>query len=283
VNDRSQWFVSTEWLAAHLNDPDVVVIDGSWHLPTSGRSGRADYDAAHIPGAIFFDIDTIADTGNPLPHMLPTEEKFAADVGALGIDAAQRIVIYDSAGLSSAPRVWWTFRIMGAPDVVILDGGLPKWTAEKRPVEAKPASRPPRRFHAHLDSRAAKTMEQVRTGLAGNAFQVVDARPAARFRGEAPEPRAWVKTGRMPGSLNLPSSDLIEDGRLKDADSIRRLFDAAGVDLTKPIVTSCGSGVNAATLSLALDVIGIPVERTALYDGSWTEWGARSDTEIATG
>jgi thiosulfate/3-mercaptopyruvate sulfurtransferase len=283
VSDRGRWFVSTEWLADHLDDPNVVIIDGSWHLPTSGRSGRSDYDAAHIPGAIFFDIDAVADTDNPLPHMLPTAEKFAAEVGALGIDETQRIVIYDSAGLSSAPRVWWTFRIMGARDVVILEGGLPKWLAEKRPVDAKPVRRPPRRFHARLDARAAKSMDEVREGLAAHTFQVVDARPAARFRGAAPEPRSWVKTGRIPGSLNLPSSDLIDDGRLKDAAAIRRLFEDAGVDLTRPIVTSCGSGVNAAALSLALDVIGVPVDKTGLYDGSWTEWGARSDTEIATG
>jgi thiosulfate/3-mercaptopyruvate sulfurtransferase len=283
VSDRGRWFVSTEWLADHLDDPSVVIIDGSWHLPTSGRSGRSDYDAAHIPGAIFFDIDAVADTDNPLPHMLPTAEKFAAEAGALGIDEAQRIVIYDSAGLSAAPRVWWTFRIMGARDVVILEGGLPKWRAENRPVDAKPVRRAPRRFHARLDARAAKSMDEVREGLAARAFQVVDARPAARFRGAAPEPRSWVKTGRIPGSLNLPSSDLIEDGRLKDAAAIRRLFEDAGVDLARPIVTSCGSGVNAAALSLALDVIGVPIDRTGLYDGSWTEWGARSDTEIATG
>jgi thiosulfate/3-mercaptopyruvate sulfurtransferase len=280
VNDRSEWFVTTDWLERHLADPDVVIIDGSWHLATTGRDARAEYDAAHIPGAVFFDIDAVADTSNPLPHMLPTSEVFAEAAGALGIDNAQKIVVYDSVGLGSAPRVWWTFKIMGASDVVILDGGLPKWRVEERPVDANPVSRPARRFHAHLDPVVVRNLEQVRAGT-GTAFQLVDARPAARFRGEAPEPRSWVKTGRVPGSKNVPSTELVADGRLKDTDALRKAFATAGVDLTKPIVTSCGSGVNAATLSLALDVLG--VKDTALYDGSWTEWGARDDVPIATG
>ena len=279
MTDRSHWFVSTDWLAEHLDDPDVVIVDGSWHL--AGRNGREEYVAAHIPGAVFFDIDAIADTSNPLPHMLPSAAVFAAAVGGLGIDEQQKIVVYDSAGLSSAPRLWWTFKVMGAADVVILDGGLPKWTAEGRAVERTPVARPARKFAARFDPASVRDLAQVRDGIAGAAFQLVDARPAARFRGEAPEPRPWVKTGRIPGSLNVPSSDLIADGRLKDADSLRRAFAQADVDLAKPIVTSCGSGVNAATLSLALDILG--VRGTALYDGSWTEWGARDDTPIAVG
>ena len=213
--------------------------------------------------------------------MLPTAEKFAAAVGALGIDEKQKIVVYDGVGLSSAPRVWWTFKVMGAQDVVILDGGLPKWRSEGKPVESTAVTRSPRRFSARFDPAVVRDLEQVRAGIATGAFQLVDARPAARFLGEAPEPRPWVKTGRIPGSRNVPSSDLVADGRLKDADTLRHLFIAAGVDLTKPIVTSCGSGVNATTLSLALDVLG--VKNTAVYDGSWTEWGARDDTPIATG
>lgn len=279
MTDRARWFVSTEWLAQHLDDAGVVVIDGSWHL--AGRNARAEYDAAHIPGAVFFDIDTIADTANPLPHMLPTPEFFAAAVGGLGIDEKQKIVVYDSVGLSSAPRVWWTFKEMGARDVVILDGGLPKWIAEGRPVTAAKTMRAARTFRTHFDSNAVRDLAGVRDGVKHRSFQLVDARPAARFRGEAPEPRAWVKTGRIPGSLNVPSTDLIADGRLKDDEALRAAFAAGGVDLARPIVTSCGSGVNAAALSLALDVLG--VKRTALYDGSWTEWGAREDTEIATG
>jgi thiosulfate/3-mercaptopyruvate sulfurtransferase len=213
--------------------------------------------------------------------MLPAEEIFAAAVGALGIDAEQKIVVYDGLGLSSAPRVWWTFKIMGAGEVVILDGGLPKWIIEDRPVETELVERPARRFLTKFDPSVVVDLARVRDGVAAGDFQVIDARPAARFRGEAPEPRAWVKTGRIPGSVNVPSTDLVVDGRLKDAKSLARIFARAGVDLTKPIVTSCGSGVNAATLSLALDVLG--VGNSALYDGSWTEWGARDDTPIAVG
>ena len=277
--DRSRWFVSTEWLAAHLADPHVVVVDGSWHLATTGRNARAEYDAAHIPGAVFFDIDAIADKTNPLPHMLPTAEQFSRDVGALGVGDADRVVVYDTLGLFSAPRVWWTFKVMGARDVVILEGGLPKWRAEGRPVSSDPVSRAPATFNATFDPSAVRDLAQVRANLDRPAFQLVDARPAPRFRGEAPEPRSWVKSGRIPHSLNVPSGDVIADGRLKDAAGLRAAFASAGVDLAKPIVTSCGSGVNAAILSLALDTLG--VRDTALYDGSWTEWGARDDTPIA--
>jgi thiosulfate/3-mercaptopyruvate sulfurtransferase len=281
LTDRGHWFVSTDWLVEHLSDPDVVVVDGTWHLATTGRRGLVEYRAAHVPGAVFFDIDAIADTVDPLPHMLPTAEKFAAAVGPLGIDEKQKVVVYDGVGLSSAPRVWWTFKVMGAQDAVILDGGLPKWRSEGRPVESGAFTRPPRAFSATFDPAVVRDLEQVRAGLASGAFQLIDARPSARFLGEAPEPRPWVKTGRIPGSHNVPSSDLVADGRLKDADALRRLFNAAGVDLTRPIVTSCGSGVNATTLTLALDVLG--VKNTAVYDGSWTEWGARDDTPIAVG
>ena len=279
MTDRSRWFASTDWLATHLGDPGIAIVDGSWHL--AGRDARKEYDAQHIPGAVFFDIDAIADTSNPLPHMLPSAEAFAAAVGALGIDEKQKIVVYDSVGLSSAPRVWWTFRVMGARDVVILDGGLPKWLAEGRPVDAEPVRRAPRTFDPSYDARVVHDLARVRSGVESGAVQLVDARPAARFRGEAPEPRSWVKSGRIPGSLSVPSTELIADGRLKDAAALRAAFDAGGVDLAKPIVTSCGSGVNAATLNLALDILGVP--KAGLYDGSWTEWGARDDTPIATG
>lgn len=281
MSARSRWFASTAWLAEHLDDPDIVVVDGSWHLPGSGRDGRREYDEAHIPGAVFFDIDAVADTANPLPHMLPTVDAFAAAVGVLGIDEKQKIIVYDSVGLSSAPRVWWTFKIMGAEEVVILDGGLPKWLSECRPVDDDRVKRAPRVFHAQFDPAVVLDMANVSDGLAAGAFQLVDARPRARFLGEAPEPRSWVKSGRIPGSLSLPSSDLIADGLMTDPAAISALFATANVDVEKPIVTSCGSGVNAATLNLALAMIG--VENTGLYDGSWTEWGARDDMPIEIG
>jgi thiosulfate/3-mercaptopyruvate sulfurtransferase len=281
--DRSKWFASTDWLADHLDDPDVIVVDGSWHLPTGGRDAQKEYREAHIPGAVFFDIDAIADRSNPLPHMLPTEEVFAEAVGALGIDESRKIVVYDSLGLSSAPRVWWTFKIMGAKDVVILEGGLPKWLAEGRPVLGGIVNKPSRRFNAKLDTTSVRNLNEVRDGVASGALQLVDARPLARFLGEAPEPRSWVKSGRIPGSINLPSTDIVIDGILQAPETIRNAFETAGVDLDGPIVTSCGSGVNAAVLTLALETIGVEVDRSAIYDGSWTEWGGRDDTEIVTG
>lgn len=278
--DRSRWLITTDWLAAHLDDPNLVIIDGSWFLPGSGRDARQEYAAAHIPGAVFFDIDAIADTSNPLPHMLPSPADFAAAVGALGIGNGDKIVAYDSLGLFSSPRVWWTFRIMGHADAVVLDGGLPRWKAEGRRLDDRPVSRPPREYSARFDADAVRDMAAVRDGVAAQTFQLVDARPAARFRGEAPEPRSWVRTGRVPGSYNVPASDLLTDGQLKGPEAIRQAFVAGGVDLARPIVTSCGSGVNAAILTLALETIGVG---SALYDGSWTEWGGREDMPVATG
>jgi thiosulfate/3-mercaptopyruvate sulfurtransferase len=265
--------VSTEWLASRVGRPGVAVIDASWYLPAMKRDGRAEYAAAHIPGAVFFDIDAVSDHSTDLPHMLPTEAQFAAAMGALGVSQDKEIVVYDGAGLFSAPRVWWTLRAFGARNVSVLDGGLPKWRAEGRPIGSGAPSPSPASFAARLDTTAVASFADVQAALAARSFQVADARPAARFRGEAPEPRAGVPSGHMPGALSLPASDLIADGRLKAPDALLAEFAKAGVDPNAPLITSCGSGVSAAIINLALAASGKPPAR--LYDGSWAEWTAK--------
>jgi len=285
VNDNapkpSRWLVSSAWLAARLRDPDVAFIDGSYHLPTVQRDARAEHRAAHIPGAVFFDIEEIADHSSDLPHMLPSAEGFAEAAGSLGISDLTKIVVYDSLGLFSAARVWWTFRVFGAAHVFILDGGLPKWIAEGRPVESGEVVREPHKFTARKNEQAIKAAADVQQALRGGAPQIVDARSAERFRGEGPEPRPGVRSGHMPGARNVPYASLVENGRLVSTDRIGAAFAAGGVDLNKPIVTSCGSGVTAAILWLALDALGR--EPAGLYDGSWVEWGSRKDLPVATG
>ena len=277
----NRWLKSTDWLAEHLRDRNVAVVDASMFLPTQKRDAHAEYRAGHIPGAVFFDIDAISDHSTELPHMLPGAAQFGKAVGTLGIGNGDTVVVYDSLGLYSAARVWWTFRIFGATNVYILDGGLPKWKAENRPLETGDTKRAAKEFHAEMNVAPVAMLADVRMALTDESAQVVDARSAERFAGKAPEPRPGLRSGHMPGSFNVPFGGVLQDGRLASQARIEEAFTSAGVDLDKPIITSCGSGVTAAILTLALESIGRPPK--GLYDGSWSEWGSRPDLPIERG
>lgn len=281
TEDKSRFVVSADWVEKQLGAPGFRVVDASWYLPAQNRNAAEEYAAGHIPGAVFFDQDVIADHSSGLPHTIPSEQVFAEAAGRFGISETDTIVVYDGPGFFSAPRVWWLFRLFGAADVYVLDGGLDAWKREGRPVTSDLSEPMPAVFQARLDASRVMTLEAMKSLVSEGKVQIADARGPGRFQGTEPEPRAGVRSGHMPGARNLPATTLSENGRFKSLSELRKTIESAGIDLAKPFVTSCGSGVTAAIITLALTSLG-HTDNT-LYDGSWTEWGGRSDTPVATG
>ncbi len=282
AQDDPKTLVSTDWLAAHLSDPDLRIMDATLYLPNEDRDGKAEYAAQHIPGARFFDIDDVSDHRSDLPHMVPPVEKFMSRMRALGVGDGHQVVVYDARGLFSAARVWWLFRLMGHDNIAVLDGGLPKWTAEGRPVEDLPPVVRDRHMTVRRRAQMVRDVTQVSAASKLGDHEILDARAPGRFRGEEAEPRAGLRSGHIPGSKNVPYASLLnDDGTMKEPDDLRAVMAAAGVDLGKPAITTCGSGVTAAIINLALERIGKTDH--ALYDGSWTEWGAFPTLPVTTG
>jgi len=281
MNESSPFVVEPAFVASRLGTPGFSVVDASWYLPAHGRDGLAEYMAAHIPTAVFFDQDAIVDPASRLPHALPSPEFFAESAGRLGISDRDTIVVYDGMGLFSAPRVWWMLRVMGARDVFVLNGGLPAWRVGGLPLARGEASPQPAVFTPAFDADRVISLDLMRSIVATASAQIADARPAERFRGEAPEPRPGIRGGHMPGARNVPASTLSRDGRLLPIGELRDAIEVSGLDLARPVVTSCGSGITAAVITLALESLGH--RDNALFDGSWTEWGGAADTPVVTG
>lgn len=279
--EDSPFTVDADWLQERLGEPGLVIVDASWYLPAQKRDARAEYDAAHIPGARFLDQDAVSDPDSVLPHTLPSPRHFSQYVGSMGVSADDTIIVYDGPGFFSAPRAWWMFRVMGVFQTYVLDGGFDGWKAAGRPVTAEPTKMAPSVFHADFDAGRVASLADMRRIVETRESQIADARGPGRFAGTEPEPRSGVRSGHMPGARNLPYSVLSENGKLLPKERLREVIEGAGIDLSKPVITSCGSGITAAAITLALETLGHTQNR--LYDGSWTEWGGLSDTPVVTG